>query len=216
MLHHNLEFLKPLERITKVHYCEEFKLFVSDAEKQHYRAYMQHCGIDFSKPVILAVVSARLAHKVWDKECMKIILSRIIDKYTGAQIIFNFVAAEKTFAIAIHDEMNRHPQIFTNIEANSLRDLCALAANCNFFFGNEGGARHLAQALDIPAFAIFPPKISKKRWLPNQGERFSGISPDDFISKQEQRNMSYEERFNVITPDRLWAQLNPMLERYLK
>ena len=215
MLHHNLEFLKPLEKITSVRYCEDFRLYVSAEEKESYRKYMERAGIDFSRPVILAVVSARLSHKIWDKEKMKIILQCIIDKYNGVQIIFNFVAAEKAFATAIHEEMNKHPQIFTNIEANSLRDLCALSANCDFFFGNEGGARHLAQALDIPSFAIFPPKISKARWLPHQGERFAGISPDDFCSKAEQKTMSYEERFNLITYERVWAQLDPMLTQHL-
>ena len=215
MIEHNLAYLKPLEQVADVKYCKDFRLYVTDAEKQHFHHYMQQAGIDFAKPVMLAVVSARLQHKIWDKECMKQVLQRIIDNY-DAKIIFNFVSAEREFAINVHQEMNNHPNVFTNIEANSLRDLCALSANCNFFFGNEGGARHLAQALDVPSFAIFPPKISKSRWLPGQGERFAGISPDDFCSKAEQKSMTYEERFNLITVERVWELLNPMLNRYLR
>jgi len=215
MIEHNLAFLKPLEQVADVKYCKDFRLYVTDAEKQHFHDYMQQAGIDFAKPVMLAVVSARLQHKIWDKECMKQVLQRIIDNY-DAQIIFNFVSAEREFAINVHQEMNNQPNVFTNLEANSLRDLCALSANCNFFFGNEGGARHLAQALDVPSFAIFPPKISKSRWLPGQGERFAGISPDDFSSKAEQKSMTYEERFNLITVERVWELLNPMLNRYLR
>lgn len=215
MIEHNLAFLKPLEQVADVKYCKDFRLYVTDAEKQHFHDYMQQAGIDFAKPVMLAVVSARLQHKIWDKECMKQVLQRIIDNY-DAQIIFNFVSAEREFAINVHQEMNNHPNVFTNIEANSLRDLCALSANCNFFFGNEGGARHLAQALDVPSFAIFPPKISKSRWLPGQGERFAGISPDDFCLKAEQKSMTYEERFNLITVERVWELLTPMLNRYLR
>lgn len=214
MIEHNLAFLKPLEKLAELKYCTDFRLYVSDAEKQHFHSCMQQAGIDFAKPVILAVVSARLQHKIWGKERMKQVLQKIIDNY-DAQIIFNFVNAEREFAINIHKEMNNHPNIFTNIEANSLRDLCALSANCNFFFGNEGGARHLAQALDVPSFAIFPPKISKSRWLPGQGERFAGISPDDFCSKSEQKTMSYEQRFNLITVDRVWELLDPMLKQHL-
>ena len=215
MIKHNLEFLKPLEEITAVKYCRDFKLYVTDNEKKIFRDYMQSSGIDFSKPIILAVVSARLEHKIWDKEKMKVVLKNIINKYDGVQIIFNYVNAERLFATAIHAEMNNHPQIFTNIEASTLRDLCALSVNCDFFFGNEGGARHLAQALNIPSFAIFPPKISKNRWLPEQGDRFAGISPDDFFSKEEQKLMSYEQRFSCITSDLVWAQLEPMLDLHL-
>lgn len=214
MIDHNLAFLKPLEAIVDVNYCKEFKLYVTDAEKQAFHDYMKASGIDFAKPVILAVVSARLQHKIWDKERMKLVLQNIIDHY-DAQIIFNFVSAEREFAINVHQEMNSHPNIFTNIEANSLRDLCALSANCNFFFGNEGGARHLAQALDIPSFAIFPPKIHKSRWLPVQNDRFAGISPDDFCSKQEQKDMTYEQRFNLIAADAVWEKLKPMLNQHL-
>ncbi len=214
MIEHNLAFLKPLEQIAEVNYCKDFRLYVTDAEKQHFHSYMQQAGINFSKPVMLSVVSARLQHKIWDKERMKQVLQKIIDNY-DAQIIFNFVSAEREFAINVHKEMNDHPNIFTNIEANSLRDLCALSTNCDFFFGNEGGARHLAQALDVPSFAIFPPKIFKSRWLPDQGERFAGVSPDDFCSKAEQKSMTYEARFNLITVERVWALLDPMLARYL-
>lgn len=215
MIEHNLAFLKPLELIADVKYCKDFRLYVTDAEKQCFHDYMQQSGIDFTKPVILAVVSARLQHKIWDKDRMQQVLQHIIDNY-DVQIVFNFVGAEREFAIKVHQEMNNHPSIFTNIEANSLRDLCALSANCSFFFGNEGGARHLAQALDVPSFAIFPPKISKSRWLPAQGERFAGISPDDFCSKTEQKTMTYEERFNLITVERVWESLKPMLDRYFK
>lgn len=214
MIEHNLAFLKPLEKIAEVNYCKDFKLYVSDVEKQQFHKYMQQAGINFAKPVMLAVVSARLQHKIWDKERMKQVLQKSIDNY-DAQIIFNFVNAEREFAIGMHQEMDNHPNIFTNIEANSLRDLCSLSVNCNFFFGNEGGARHLAQALNVPSFAIFPPKFSKSRWLPEQGERFAGISPDDFLPKSEQKNMPYEDRFNLITVERVWAVLNPMLEKHL-
>lgn len=215
MIEHNLAFLKPLEYIADVEYCRNFRLYVTDEEKQYFHMYMQETGIDFSRPVMLAVVSARLQHKIWDKERMKQVLQSVIEHY-DAQIIFNYVNAEREFAINIHREMNSHPNIFTNIEANSLRQLCALSANCNFFFGNEGGARHLAQALDVPSFAIFPPNFSKSRWLPDQGDRFAGISPDDFCSREEQKNMSYEERFNLITVERVWGMLKPMLDRYLR
>ena len=215
MIDQNLAFLKPLEKVAEVIYCRDFKLYVADSEKQGFRDYMVSSGIDFSRPVMLAVVSARLQHKIWDKERMKQVLQRIIENY-DAQIIFNFVNAEREFAVSVHQEMNNHPNIFTNIEANSLRDLCALSANCDFFFGNEGGARHLAQALDVPSFAIFPPKIAKNRWLPAQGDRFAGISPDDFCSKLEQKAMTYEDRFNLITVDRVWESLQPMLDRYVK
>ena len=177
---HLLMLLKPLEAEREITYCPEFKLHISDEEQQEFRSYMEREGIDFSRPVILAAVAARLTHKVWDKEKMKEILRRIVEKY-NAQIIFNYAGDEEDYAISMHREMENNAAIFTSIKANSLRELCALAVNCDFFFGNEGGPRHLSQALSVPSFAIYPPGISKSMWLPAEGDDYQGISPDDVL-----------------------------------
>lgn len=215
MVQHNLMLLKPLEKIADIVYCPDFKLYVTNEEKTDFHHYMEKHGIDFSRPIVFAAVTARLAHKVWDKERMKEILLRMIDKY-NAQIIFNFAGNEEEFAVNLHREMNNNKSIFTTIKANSLKDLCALTANTDFFFGNEGGPRHIAQALNIPSYAIYPPNILKSIWLPNAGERFFGISPDDICSTEEQAQMEYLDRFNLITVDMVWNELDTMLSKHLQ
>lgn len=210
----NLMLLEPLNAEVPVQKISEFRLFLTEEEKAHFRNYMIQQGIDFNRPVILAAVTARLAYKVWDMDRMQEILNRIIKKY-DAQIIFNFAGNEKDIAIALHQKMNNSPHIFTNIEANSLRELCALAANSHFFFGNEGGPRHLAQSFDIPAFAIYPPNIAKTRWLPNPGERFQGISVEDICSREELEPLEYAQRFNLITVEKVWEPLDKMLSQFL-
>lgn len=216
MVKHNLMLLKPLEKVADVCYCPDFKLYASASEKEGFRTTMAEKGIDFSHPVILSTVTARLAYKVWDKERMKVILHRIIDKY-NAQIIFNFAGdVEEKFAIELHKEMNNDKNIFTNIKADSLRELCALTVNCDFFFGNEGGPRHIAQALGIPSYAIFPPNILKSVWLPLFGDRYMGISPDDICPAEDQKEMDYLQRFNLITVDDVWSGLEKSLDKYLR
>ncbi|MDU1911797.1 glycosyltransferase family 9 protein [Fusobacterium sp.] len=69
---------------------------------------------------------------------------------------------EKNFIKEIHKQLNKNKNVFSNIETASIKELAALISNCDMFFGNEGGSRHIAQSLDIPSFAIFSPK-SKKR-----------------------------------------------------
>lgn len=209
--------LNPLKAITEIKTSKEFKLYVNDNQKAKYHDIMGQAGIDFSKPVILATPTARLEYKVLPAETMKDILKRIIDTY-DAQIIFNFAGKEREIALRYHNELNNDPHIFTNIVAPSLPDLCALISNCNFFFGNEGGPRHISQALDIPSFAIFPPGIRKSIWLPDEGERFAGISPDDYMSLDEQISikLSYAERMGIMTADRIWQKLNPFLKKHIK
>ena len=211
-----LLLLKPLEQEAKIVYVKEFRLSITGQEKQSFRMYMEQQGIDFSKPVILAAVTARLSHKVWDKEKMKAVLQKMIDRYQS-QIIFNYAGHEKEYAQELHQEMGFDPHVFLHIQADSLRELGAMTANCDFFFGNEGGPRHISQALEIPSYAIFPPGVSKSVWLPagDQG-RYQGISPDDVLPLEEQYRMTYSERFNLISIECVWSQVDQMMRHYLR
>lgn len=213
----NLMLMDPLAEIATLHKSNEAPLHVEEGHKQAFRKYMEKEGIDFKRPVIMATVTARLEYKVWPMDRMKEILRRIID-YSDAQIIFNFAGKERDMAMRYQTELGNDPHIFTNIEAKSLPDLCALLANCDFFFGNEGGPRHMAQSLDVPSYAIFPPNINKCIWLHDEGERFAGISPDDTVplAEQKARKMTYTERMNLITVDDVWNGLKGMLDRYCR
>lgn len=215
MVQKNLLLLKPLEQIKPVTYCSDFRLYASADEKQAYRAYMESAGIDFSRPVILAAVTARQVHKVWDRSRMQAVLQKMIDNY-GAQIIFNFAGErEASYARELHQAMGNTSNVRVDIKAESLRDLCALMANCDFFFGNEGGPRHIAQAMGLPSYAIYPPGPLKSVWLPGAGERYQGLSPEDIYSGDKLRPLDYQQRFDLLTVERVWAGLEPMLEAYL-
>lgn len=215
MVQHNLMLLEPLEQISAVNYCPEFKLFVTEQEKQFFRDRMKQQGIDFSRPVILAAVTARQIHKVWDKERMKAILHKIINKY-NAQIIFNFAGPqEQTYAQKLFAEMESNANIFMGVRADSLKELAAMIANCDFFFGNEGGPRHIAQALNVPSYAIFPPGPLKSVWLPaTDGKCCQGISPTDIASSAELASLDVHQQFALITVDRVWQALDPILEKH--
>lgn len=206
--------LKPLEKIAAMHYEEKFTLNVPEKQKTEFRAYMEIQGINFDKPVILAAVTSREAYKVWPLDRMKEILLRIIRKY-DAQIIFNFAGNEKEFAVDLHRQLGMHVNIFTNIEAKTLPELCALTQNCDFFFGNERGPRHISQALSVPSFAIFAPGNAVSNWLPGDRSRFNGIGPEEVQPLQPGENIRDPERFKLITVDRVWEALENMLDVYL-
>ncbi len=215
-VHQNLLLMKPLESLGPLTLTPEFRLTVEPERRERMHTYMEQQGIDFTRPVIMATPTARLIYKVWPKDRMVEALRRIIDA-TDAQIIFNFAGPEFEQAEAYRHALGDDPHIFTNIEARSLPDLCALLSCCHFFFGNEGGPRHMAQALGVPSYAIFPPGIWKGTWLPAGSDRYQGISPDDYLPYDEQtaQGMDYAARFSLVTVDRLWQGLQPMLRTYL-
>jgi len=211
-----LRLLSPLEKDFKVQYDRNFKVCVTPEEKESFRRIMQSGGIDFSKPVMICAVTARLTYKVWKMEYMKQLLQRIIDRY-DVQLVFNYGGKEEEkAAIRLQQEMGNSSCIFTNIKAENLRELAAMLANSDFFFGNEGGPRHISQALDIPSFAIYPPGVGKKKWLPNASARFQGIEPEDVSDKAKDEKLSYPEKFELISVDEVWNRLQPMLDQWLK
>ncbi len=211
----NLRLMSPLSKEGELKLNTNFRLYVTNEEKAKYRRYMEAQGIDFKKPVILCAVTARLAYKVWPYDRMTRILKNIIHEF-DAQLVFNYAGdAETKAAQDIWEKLGKDPHIFLNIQANGLRELCALTCNSTFFFGNEGGPRHIAQAFEIPSFAIYPPNISKQFWLPGNDPRFKGISPDDYMPEEQQKGMEYATRFDLIPESDVWTQLNEMLKQYL-
>jgi heptosyltransferase-2 len=210
-----LRLLSPLEKIHKIQYIRQFKVYVTREEKEAFSREMAAEGIDLSKPVIVCAVTARLAYKIWAMERMQQLLKRIIDTHPEIQLIFNYGGREEEeAALHLKKELNNSPAIFTNIRAKNLRELAAMLANACFFFGNEGGPRHISQALDVPSFAIYPPNISKKKWLPDACERFQGIEPSDIPVNTGSSPLTYQEQFDLITVDEVWNRLDKMLKQY--
>lgn len=204
--------LIPLNKEFPIVKNESFRLYTSQAEKSIFRARMLWAGIDFCKPVICCAVATRIVHKRWPLKRMKATLEFLIREY-DAQLILNFSGEEETaYAKQLYLEMGCDPHLFINIKARNIRELMAMISCSHFFFGNEGGPRHISQAIGIPSFAIFPPGISKKTWLPDKNKRFDGIEPADLDKKiAEDFSVSYEEKFNLITVEEVIKRLKSAL-----
>lgn len=211
-----LKLLKPLYHKYKIEMIRHFNLYTTLEEKQAFRRKMEATGLDLSRPIIVCAVTARLEHKVWEKEKMVEILRRMLDKFPDIQLIFNYAGErEKSNSFDIFHALNQNPRIFINLEAHNLRELLALYSFSSFFFGNEGGPRHISQAMNVPGLAIFPPSIPKSVWLPNSCERFQGIELADInpLAAKEEA-LSFEEKFQQIDTESVWNQLEPMLEKF--
>ena len=211
----NLLLVKPLEKEAPLVYDSDFRLQVTDAEKAEFKEYMMRQGVDFTHPVVLCTPFTRVVDKKWDMRKMKEVLSGLVWKY-DAQLIINYSREEKADALKLFEETGRDKHIFVNVEADTLRKLVSMISLCDFFFGNEGGPRHMAQACGVPGLAIYPPWVSKQKWLPSRSERYQGISPLDFIPEPERTMLSDKEMFDRLTVDQVWKQLDGMLRKIKK
>ena len=177
---------------------------------------MEQQGIDFSRPVILVGVTAKLENKTWPEDRMTETLRRLMKAFPRVQLVFNYAPGrEAENARRIYDVLVTHAgavggaSVFLNIEAKSPRQLAAMAANCTAYFGNEGGARHIVHAMGHPSLVVCSPGASKTTWLPQDTDiQALGIAASDIA---DVAGMSREEQYNLITVDRVW----PLLENFV-
>ena len=212
MTDHNLSMLTPLGSLPT---DNRLSLHITEAEIADFRQYMRRQGIDFSRPVMLAGVTAKLESKTWAEDRMVEVLRRFLEARPDVQIIFNYAPGREAENVhRIYDALGCPPAVFVNIEAGSMRQLAAMAANCTFYFGNEGGARHIVQAMGRPSLVVCSPMASKTTWLPECDEPLTrGIAPSD-VDAQAAR-LDYAAQYALISVDRVWAALQQFCSQIL-
>jgi ADP-heptose:LPS heptosyltransferase II len=212
------QLLPPLEEAGfDVKRDYDFKFFAKPEEKEKYRKKMIEAGVDFSKPIVAFSIYSRVMSKIYPIEKMKILVQHLIDKYS-AQIIFFYSADQKDEIQKIHKELGDNKNIFSSIETPTIKDLVPFFENCDYYIGNEGGARHLAQGVGIPSFAVFNPSAELKEWLPFPSDKNMGISPIDMlekkgISREEYDKLPFEEKFSLIDVETLIEMSDKLIEK---
>lgn len=209
---HDVHMLGPLGKVKPLNFDVTFSLNVTPAELADYRSYLGAQGVDTSKPILLCGVVSKLAFKCWPQDFMVEILRRIITSFPSLQLVFNYApGVEAEAAHNIYKELGEPSGVFIDVQAPSMRSLVALASHCSAYFGNEGGARHIVQAVGRPSLVVFSPDVRKENWLPQTDVPAIGISPSDVLSPEMSAQMSYEDRYSAVTPDVVWERLEPFL-----
>ncbi len=214
MVQLNQLYANSLSEIGPITPVNDFRLYVSEEEKRNAYNYMKKEGIDFSRPVVLVGVTTKILEKRWNIDFMTEVIRRILERYKDIQLIFNYAPdREEEDAKEIYKRLGCPEAVKITIQGKSLRSLMAICSNCSFYFGNEGGARHLVHSLGIPSFAIFSPGANKSCWMPQNSTPANGIEPCDIINNEDMQILSREEQFNRITPDIVCERLFPLLDR---
>lgn len=208
-----LKMLTPLEEEYKIVYDGRYIIHIEEEEKLLMRKRMEMAGVDFSRPVFVCAANSRVPDKVYPVEKMLKVIEETT-KEIGSQVILFYCPSEKEFIKKVHRSIKNNGNVFSNIETDSIRELGALIANCDMFFGNEGGPRHLAQSLDIPSFAIFSPRSKKKEWLANASEKHQGLEPKDIYP--ECSSLSYRDQYNLIQPEIVVRKIKELFSSQVK
>ncbi len=201
-----LQLLTPLKNQYAVNETNLFQLFSDKQHIEKHKQAMQQVGISFDKPVVFVAATTRLRHKMWSPKHMAVVLQRLIDKY-DCQLVFNANGVERKLLDEIRSHMRDDRNWFSDIPATSLAELGALISCCHVFFGNEGGPRHIAHALSVPSLALYPPKTSAAKWLPNPSDKQQFISANSEYERDE-----YSETGDWLSVEEVWRKLAPFIE----
>ena len=211
------KFLDPLIKSSSLENYEktfDFKICITDEEKQEMRKNMEKAGMDFSKPVVMCAVNAVSDGKRWRRDYIMEVLRYVLDNYDYQLLLF-YTPNEKEYTVNMAEELQNN-RVFYSIETKDVRDLAKLMVNSDYYFGNEGGARHIAQAVELPGFAVFSPDASKKDWLVNNGNTdYDGIESSDILGDSVY-SMAEKERYDVITPKEVIKRLELKLLKLKK
>lgn len=159
-----MDLLKPLGISGEESYRP--KILLSPEEKMEAKTFMKKSGVDLNKSVIMCSVMGSNINKTYPLPFFAQVLTTISDT-CDAQLLFNYMPSqfnqvEELMALCPPEVKNK---VKRSCYAQSLREFIAITSFCDVLIGNEGGAAHMAKALDIPTFTIFSPQIKKEAWF---------------------------------------------------
>lgn len=216
MASHDVSMLAPLATLKPLSLEADFTLHVTDEELNSYREYLTGCGVDFSRPVLLCGVVSKLHYKTWRRDYMVRVVRHLLATHPSLQLIFNFAPGEEEReCISIYKELGEPANVLINVRAEDMRKLVCLARCSDGYFGNEGGARHIAHAAGCPSLVIVSPGINKNHWLPKNSVFASGISVFDVIPEEKRVTLDYQQQYDCITPDYVIPKLDSFINGHV-
>ncbi len=212
MVTHDLHLLSPLQSLKPLNLNVGFSLHPKADEIAACRASLQSHGVDLRKPILMCGVVTKLRHKMWRRDYMVETLRRVIAEFPSLQLIFNYApGVEEAEARSMYEELGRPAHIYIDVQCPTMRSLAAMATLCSGYFGNEGGARHIAHAVGCPSLVVVSPNVCKTIWVPQNDVKAIGIAASDVVSAEKLATMSYEEQFDSISADYVWNKLKLFL-----
>ena len=210
-----VKFLDPIveNQKVKMQYTLDYKVDITEEEKLESKKIMESVGIDFSKKIITCGVNAVFEWKRWKREHMVNVLKYVIDNYDYQLVLF-YTPKEKDYTLEIAKELeqystNKKGKVFYNITTKNVRDLAKIIANADIYFGNEGGTRHITQALGKSTVAVSRENDGKTRWIV-EDENHLALVISDFIPIEEiqKNNLTWENMTSEMVISKLKVRLD--------
>jgi len=213
-------FLSLLSKDIK---SQPFKLWLSESELAAGKDILISAGLDTGKPIIAFGINAQHSFKRWPIEHFAEIASWLITRY-NVQLYVYFGPGEAAYTKKLKYLLpeTKHHLIFDDVRTKSIRELAQVLHHCTLYVGNETGPRHIAQALNVPAFAVVSPSSNRWGWIPWDNPHYRAVDTGDAlgISNTEwlairgklSKGVNDAEWFERIKPDFVVVRLSAMID----
>ncbi|MGB7785179.1 MAG: glycosyltransferase family 9 protein [Salinimicrobium sp.] len=196
------------------------KIHLEKHEKKKAAQRLRKGGINLNQPLIMCGILGSSRKKSYPSAYMALLLDAIVKHLKEPQILLNYLPGQEQAALKIVSLCSPSTQsrIFPELYNRKLEDYIACCANCHSFIGNEGGAVHIAKAMEIPTFSIFSPQIEKENWsIYEDAKQNVSVHISDFkpeikqLSKKEIRKKS-AAFYELLQPNLIFAKLDIFLK----
>lgn len=184
------------------------KLYLSDDEVSKAEQILRKNEITGDKPLLMLGILGSSPLKTYPLPYMAHLLDQIIEKY-DFDCIINYIPEQKPEVeqlLSLCAEKTKEA-INSHVCGSSLREFLALLNHCDAYFGNEGGASHMAKALNKPNFSIFAPWISKNAWMTYQDNSANrAVHLEDYhpnavsFSSKKERKEKIPQNYQLFKP----------------
>ena len=163
--YNRLKLIRPLLNAASVEPIPA-QIYITEAEQKIAADFLNKQGIDTSvaKPIMLNLLGSH-ANKSYPAAYMAELIETIA-QHSAAPLLVNYMPGQEQAVDEIVQQCAQETveRLHLKTVVPSLRSFLALLTQCSAMIGNEGGAVHMAQALNIPSFAIFSPWVPKNEW----------------------------------------------------
>lgn len=212
-----------LERIGLAQGDRRYSIWLSPDERERGAALLREAGLDPERPTVALGINARDEYKLWPQEAYAEVAAWLI-RERDAQVLVFFGPGEEAYSKALRGKLPaaERASLFDDVRTGSIRELAMVFTHCDLYLGNDTGPRHVAQAVDLPAFAIVSPSSDKWGWIPWDQPRFRAIDTGDALGMKVEEWQRLRagltpggpedaQWFSKITPDFVRQRVSEML-----
>lgn len=204
-----IDLLKPL-KLKKIFYPYP-KIYVPSQDCQWAKKELLNFNFKQNDLIIGFSPASRRNARQWPKEHF-IELAKLITTRLSARILVFWGPGEKTLAKEIVQKAAL-PKVFIAPQTPSILKLAAMFNKIDLLISNFNGAKHIAQAVNIPTLGICSYDLPEN-WTPINDDRYQTIKLD--LNCNDCRKNSCKNNFKCLTdlkPEIVYAKLNAMLKK---